>query len=203
MASDGRLHSRIVAILKLILPLIAVLLLASLFLTPGEDGTEGELVFSEAEIADVGSGLEISRPTFSGMTRGDDVFQFSADKVVPDAIPPNRATITALVGTVDLANGGSVDLSAEAAELDIEAREIGLRGAVEVATSEGYLVTTEALDLDLGVGAMESAAPVRTDGPLGEITAGHLRIAPDKQGARIILFDDRVRLVYRPIAKVD
>ena len=52
------------------------------------------MVFSPGDVEALGEGLRISNPTFTGTTRGDDRFRFTADLVVPDAAPPERAAIT-------------------------------------------------------------------------------------------------------------
>lgn len=198
MAAGRGLHSRLVAILKVGLPLLALLLLASLFLISPDDGLEGELVFSQGDLAALGSGLRITRPTFSGMTRGEDPFRFTAELVVPDAAPPTRAEVTGLSGEIDFAGGPGVAVAAETAELDIEAQRMALDGAVRVETTDGYRVTAPAMDVDLRGGVLEAAGPVETVGPMGSITAGSLRIAPGEAGPPVISFGDGVRLVYRP-----
>ena len=198
MAMSRGLHSRVVAILKLMLPLVAVLLLASLFLTSTEDGLEGEIVFSTGELPDEGVGLEISRPTFSGQTRADDRFRFTAERVEPDTVPPTRARIIRLTGVIDFTDGRKLELAAATGDLDIEARTVALTGAVRIVTSDGYEITTERLEADLGAGILRADGPVTTHGPIGEISSGRLVIAPGDKGRHVISFDDRVRLVYLP-----
>ncbi len=199
MAQGRGLHSRLVAVLKVGLPLVALLLLASLFLIPPDDRLEGELVFSRGDIAALGSGLRITRPTFSGMTRDEDPFRFTADLVVPDAAPPTRAAVTGLSGTMEFEGGPGVSLASQTAELDLEASRIALEGAVRLETTDGYRMTAPAMDVDLGAGVLEAVGPVETEGPMGRIEAGLLRIAPGPEGPRVISFGDGVRLVYRPV----
>lgn len=193
------------AILKVGLPLVALGLLSALFLIPYEEGPRGELVFTKGDMAALGSGLRISRPTFTGVTSGEDRFRFTADLVIPDAAPPTRASITNLSGNIAFISGLSVDLEADAAEADITKQRLELRDAVRIDTSDGYRATAPELRLDLQSGILEALGPVKADGPLGEITAGTLRIAPrpaDDAGHRIS-FGNGVRLVYRPAGGTD
>ena len=97
MAAGPGLYSRVVAVLKVGLPLIALALLAGLFLAPREE--ERGVVFSPGDVEAFGEGLRISNPTFTGTTRGDDRFRFTAELVVPDAAPPERAAIERPAGT--------------------------------------------------------------------------------------------------------
>src|SRR4051812_14122297 len=105
MAFAGGWHSRIVAVLKVGLPLIALGLLAALFLVQTDDRLAGDLVFSRGDIEALGSGLRLTNPVFTGTTRSGDRFRFTAEEVVPDAAPPKRAAITRLGGTLELAGG--------------------------------------------------------------------------------------------------
>lgn len=200
VAVGAGFHSRAVAILKVGLPLVALGLLSALFLIPYEDGPRGELVFTKGDMAALGSGLRISGPTFTGVTRGEDRFRFTADLVVPDAAPPTRASISNLSGNVEFTSGLRVDLTAETAEADIEGQRLELLGDVGIETSDGYKATAPRMDLDLRSGVLEAAGPVEAHGPMGEIVAGSLRIAPGTgAGAgRMISFGNGVRLVYRP-----
>ena len=64
MAAGPGLYSRVVAVLKVGLPLIALALLAGLFLAPREE--ERGVVFSPGDVEAFGEGLQISNATFTG-----------------------------------------------------------------------------------------------------------------------------------------
>lgn len=193
-------YSRLVAVLKVGLPLIALALLAGLFFIPAEDRLEGELEFSRADLAALGSGLRITRPTFTGTSRGGDRFRFTAELVVPDAATPTRASIEALAGHVEFADGRGLELGAETAELDIEAQRMQLMGAVEIETSDGYRIIANRLDAELGTATLTATGDVVAVGPMGRIAAATMTIAPAASDgdARMISFGKGVRLVYDP-----
>jgi lipopolysaccharide export system protein LptC len=197
------LYSRIVAILKVGLPLVALGMLSALFLIqPEERIGGGGLEFSPGDLAALGSGLRVSNPTFSGTTIGGDRFRFTAELVVPDAAPPTRASITALSGRLDFADGGAVALAAAAGELEIPAHLLALSGAVRIETSDGYRISAERVALDLGTGVLETGATTKTEGPLGRIDSGSLRIAPAEgvEDAHRFSFGEGVRVIYIPPA---
>ena len=201
MAAGPGLHSRIVGILKLGLPLVALGLLASLFVVQNDDGIDGSgIVFSQGDVDALGSGLQISKPTFTGTTRGDDRFRFSAETVSPDAAPPKRAQISGLSGTLDLTDGPAVTLAAEQGDLDIPTQRLDLRGKVLITTSDGYRMVTDQATLDLKAGSFVSGSEVDTTGPLGRITSGSLLIAPAAASGEVrrFSFGNGVRLVYDP-----
>ena len=126
MGSERDLYSRFVAALKLVLPLTAAGLLASLFLNRPVDDTGSEIVFTTADIDALGSGLQISNPTFTGTTRSNDRFLFTASVVTPDNAPPTKAEISALQGQIDFENGSSLEVSANTATLDLNEQHLAL-----------------------------------------------------------------------------
>lgn len=203
MAQAPDLRSRIVTILKVGLPLVAVGMLAALFLIQTDDSLGGgEVIFNEADLEALGSGLRVTNPTLTGTTAGNDRFRFTADLVVPDTAPPKFATITTLSGEMLLLRGLTLDLDAPEAVLDLETQHMALSGNVSVLTSDGYRLRSETMSLDLAAGVLEADSNVRTDGPLGTIDSGTLRIAPSNADrsntAQLISFGGGVRVTYDP-----
>jgi lipopolysaccharide export system protein LptC len=200
MANGRGWHSRIVAILKLGLPLVALGLLSTLFLVQTDDRLGGGVVFSKGDVEALGSGLRISNPTFTGTTRGEDRFRFTAALVVPDAAPPKRAEITTLAGTLELHNGPSVTVQAASGDLDIATQRLDLTGSVVIETSDGYRIVADKATLNLKAGDMVAGDKVVSTGPLGKITSGSLHVAPAAATgeARRFSFGNGVRLVYDP-----
>lgn len=202
MAGPG-LYSQVVAVLKVGLPLVAVAMLAGLFLISEEGRPRGELVFSPADLAALGKGMRVTRPVFSGVTDGGDRFRFTAGEVTPDAAPPTRADIATLAGRIDFADGRGVDLSAARGELELEAQRLTLSGAVRVETSDGYDVAAERVDVDMAAGGLVATGEVVGVGPMGRIDAARLTVSAPQEagGRRRFLFEDNVRLVYDPATK--
>ena len=200
MASDPGLHSRVVGVLKVGLPLVALGLLASIFLVQTDDTLGGGLVFSRGDIDALGDGLRITNPTFTGTTAGQDRFRFTAALVEPDAAPPERARITTLAGEVALHNGPVVELEADTGDLHIPTERLDLAGNVRIRTSEGYRMNSEQATLDLQAGSLVAGNAVETTGPLGRIDSGSLTVEPAAESgeARRFSFGNGVRLVYDP-----
>ena len=196
------LYSRVVAILKVSLPLVALGLLSALFLIQSDERRGGDLVFTKGDIAALGTGQRISDAIFSGTTRDEDRFRFTARQVVPDAAPPTRAAITTLAGTIDFTGGLSVAVQADGGDLDIPAQRLGLSGDVRIETSDGYRMAADTVALDLRDGTLVAGDTVETEGPMGRIDSRTLSIVPSEGDgqARRFSFGDGVRLVYDPRA---
>lgn len=201
MSGPG-LHSRIVTILKLGLPLIAVAMLAGLFLNSQDGRGGGELVFSPADLELLGEGMRVSRPVFSGVTDGLDRFRFTAETVTPDAAPPTRAAIQTLSGRIEFSGGTQIDLKSETADVDLKTRRMTLQGGVEAQTGDGYVFRAKEAQVDLDLGGLTAKGSVSGDGPMGRIDARSLAVSPPRgdDKARTFLFQDDVRVVYAPPA---
>ncbi len=197
------LYSRFVTVLKVGLPLVALAMLSALFLIQNDDGPGATITFSPGDIAALGAGMRVTNPTLTGSTRGDDRFRFTAEVVVPDAAPPTRATLTGLDGRIDFTDGTAADIAARSGEIDLDAQDLALTGAVRIATSEGLAVTGDDVSVDLRLGVLEARGGVVTEGPMGRIDSETLRIEPSAgaEGARLITFGNGVRLVYDPASR--
>lgn len=210
-------RTRLVAILKVGLPLVALGMIATLFLIPADDGPQGGgISFTEGDMEALGEGMSVTSPILTGTSESNDRFRFTAERVVPDAAPPTRADMTRVAGEIDFDRGTTMRVSAPVAAFDLESQRIALGGPVLIDTSDGYAMRAEAMDLDLARGVLEAGQSVTASGPLGEITSGTLRIEPgsssgssagdapgDASGdaeARLFSFGNGVRLIYVPTA---
>ena len=194
------LYSRIVAVLKVGLPLVALGLLAGLFLVRTEDELAGSLMFSDADLAALTSGMQVSNATFSGTTDQGDAFRFNTREVIPDAAPPTRAAIAGLEGSLVFEGGNSMTLSATQGDLDISGQRLSLTGDVTVATADGYAVRSPHMEINLREGLVEAENPVLAEGPAGNIRARALRIArtAEDPDLHIATFTGAVRAVLQP-----
>ena len=198
MARSGDLWSRVVGVLKIGLPLLAIVLLSSLFILPGEERVEGGIIFSEADLEALGEGLRITQPVLTGATRDDDPFRFTAAAVVPDAAPPTRAAIEDLAGGITFAGGQRFEVAAPVAEVDLRAQVMEAGGRVTVTSSDGYRISADRVVVDLVAGTLEAEGDIAGAGPMGTIAAERMSIvpAPGGEGRRVFSFGNGVTLRY-------
>ena len=200
MANGPDLWTRVVTILKVGLPLFAVGMLSAMFLIPADERISGAVQFSKGDIAALGQGLRVSNPVLSGTTTTGDTFRFTAEMLIPDAAPPKKASIEKLAGEMTFKDGLIARLNAATADLDLVTHQMHLSGAVRVETSDGYTLRADRMSVDLKANALEADTDVATEGPMGRITSGTLRVAPagDGQPAQqhLFSFGNGVRLIY-------
>lgn len=198
-------RSRVVVILKIGLPLVALAMLSAMFFIQTDDGLPGGgIAFTKGDMEALGSGLSVTNPILTGTSQNNDRFRFTADRVVPDAAPPTRADMTRVSGHIALDRGAALDVAAPTAAFDLQGQRIAMTGPVLIDTSDGYHMRAATMDVDLAKGVLEAGQSVESQGPLGTITAGSLRVEPtpgvQNAATRLVSFGNGVRLIYLPPA---
>ena len=192
-------YSQMVSLLKVAFPLAALALLSTLFLLARAMETDTAIPFADFEIQERLRDQQITGPFFSGTTQTGDQISFSAQKLSTpqDSIGTNRAED--VNATLQSAKGATFELQANVAELDIAGNAANLSGAVSMATSTGYNITTEQLSSQISTLDVNAPKMVKVTGPVGTFTAGNMRIfSPNEAENTQMLFSGGVKLVYTP-----
>lgn len=198
-------YTRFVSTLKIGLPLVAIALLASVFMLSGRSELPGGLSFSASDMRALGTGLKVTRPRFSGASIDGDIYDFMAEEVAPRSTKLESAEITDLAGTVRFRDGQSVAIAAEKGEVNLVGETLQLSRSVRIDSSEGYRASADDLYLDLRAGSITGVGNIRATGPLGEITSSSLQITSEEglalgklsQSARLF-FSNGVKVRYEP-----
>lgn len=198
-------YSRTVRWLKIGLPLLALAILTSLFLIPRDQGFDGGLIYSTADLIALGEGMTVSNPRFTGATDAGEPFIVSAASATPDGPDPTEVALSAPRAEIDQAER-SVSLQAAAGMMHPRDGRIALDGGVRLETTDGYLVTTEAVSADVKGGTLTAPGAVRAVSPHGVIEAGSFRAIREESqkdaaspGAGTkFWFEDGVKVTYDP-----
>ena len=193
---DG--YSRLVAFLKVILPLTALGLLSTLFLLSRSVDLTTTLPFGEAEISErLREGL-ITSPYFSGTTnRGDQII------VTASTAKPGNAGEMAqakdLNAVINMTNGTKVNVEALLGSFDPAGDFARFTGDVLVETTSGYILTTEAMESRIKRLELRSDGAVQGQAPFGTLEAGRMELKTDSlTNDAHLLFKDGVKLIYDP-----
>ncbi len=191
-------YSRIIALLKVVLPLAALVLLSTLFLISRGAEQDTVIPFAQKEIEERMRGQQITAPFFAGSTANGDDILVSANNVRSND-GGNPATAVGLFATLRFAKGGHVRLTSDQGNLQPDKETAQFLGAVTIVTEDGMRVETERLDTHLNEIFAQSPGTVHATSTLGSLTAGSLRIHTKSQGDAVhILFNNGVKLVYEP-----
>lgn len=199
MARQAETYSRVIAWLKIILPLIALGLLSTLFLLSRTAEPSDTIPFADPNMVSRAANQQVTAPRFSGTTADGDVITLRASKAQPSGLDDGVALASDLNATLALTDGSQVILSARNARIDEPSNQLVLDGSVRVVSTTGYEILTEGLVTAMDQVSVESTGPVQGIGPVGRFTAGKMtlsRSGPD--GGAQLVFTDGVKLVYDP-----
>lgn len=187
-------YSRVVTILKIVLPLIALTLLATMFLFARAPISDSTIPYTEIE--DIARESRVTQPQITGVTDEGAIVTITADTARPE---DGIIYIDGIDAEFDSPEGTDIHLSAGTGVVDTVAQVAHLQGLARVVTSNGYQMETTGLTADLEAGTVLSDGPLEIRTPYGSLTAGRVQVetgAPGT-GARMV-FNEGVRLVYQP-----
>lgn len=192
-------HTRVVAWLKVALPLTALAILSTLFLVARRIDPEDALPYAEVDVEDLAREPRMTAPTYAGTTSDGAALTLSADEARPTA-EGTPAAAAGLRLELDTPDGARTELLAGSAVMGDATREVILSGGVTVTTSSGYRLETAEVAARLDRTGLESRAEVTATGPAGQIRADRMVLSQDGQtpGAYVLVFNGKVRLVYQP-----
>ena len=199
MARSAGTYSRVIAWLKILLPLIALVLLSTVFLLSTDVDPGADLPFSDREMAERAASQQVTAPYFSGATNSGALLTIMAETARPDPENSGRAFASMVTARMKMKDDSQIMLSSDEATLsDLDDTAI-LTGGVLIESSTGYVMRTGGLVASLNKIEAESTGPVEATGPAGTITAGRMRIETIENGEDVrLLFTEGVKLVYDP-----
>lgn len=197
--AEMRQYSRTVNWMKIVLPVGAIALILTIFLT-GEDRGAVIDMQSTANVAALGAGLKLENPRFAGQTDAGDPFIVTARSALPDGAVPDRIELDQPSGEVRLSDGIRLVVTALAGEMFRKDEELHLNGSVQLETSNGYTAQTDRVELDLANKTAVAPGMVQAEGPLGGIRADRLSVVRKTPEAKdvTVRFEGNVKVTYIP-----
>lgn len=198
-AANDNLHSRVVAWLKVLLPLTALAILSTLFLFSRTIDPSDAIPYARVDVEERARAPRVTQPSYAGVTADGALLSVSADEARPGA-DQGAGSATALAGLLETPDGARTELTAAQAELDTSGGLLTLSGGVTVDTNAGYHIETDALSVRLDRTGLDSPGAITATAPMGRITAAGMTLSPDPvtEGSYVLVFKGRVKLVYEP-----
>lgn len=197
MAADN-LHSRLVALLKVVLPLAALAVLSTLFLVSRGINPEEAIPYADVDVADRVREPRLTDAAYAGLTSDGAALTMQATDARPGIEgSTNAGQATGLTGRLETPDGGATDLVAGMAQLDADADLVLLSGGVVLTSSTGYRIEAPALSVATDRTALDSDGAVTATGPIGNLQAGSLHIGLEGE-AYVVVFKSGVKLIYTP-----
>jgi lipopolysaccharide export system protein LptC len=184
-------YSRFVGAMRLLLPLIALGLVAVLVAWPDpyEDDKGFRLTFSNLR---TGNGeLAMENPRYVGRDSNGMPFEVTALSATQDKEDRKRVSLETIQADMTLSDGTWVSLTANHGIFHQDREVLELGGMVNLYSDRGYEFHALTASADLAAGTVVTADPVRGQGPFGILEANAMRVS-DK-GKRMI-FQDGVKV---------
>lgn len=199
MVQRGDTYSRLIAWLKLLLPLVALVSLSTLFLLSRGSQTSQDLPFAEGSVPD---SEVVMAPQYAGTTARGDAITMTAQRLRPTGKRDGELEADGFSATMDMTDGSHLTLDADLAMIREEEKGALLQKSVRITSSAGYEMVTEKMRTALDRIEAETLAPVSGEGPAGRFTAGRLKITSSGETDDVqLLFTDGVKLIYDPKKK--
>jgi lipopolysaccharide export system protein LptC len=187
-------HSTAVAWAKVILPLLALALLSTLFMVSRSINPDDAIPFADVDVQDRVREPRMTAPRWSGVTADGAALTLTAADARPQSGGAQAEGLQAVLATPD---GKVTTFNAAQAELNQNDGKLVLSGGVQVETADGMLVETEGLTALLDRTEVTAAGAIRAKGPLGDLSAGEMRLTQGQKGY-VLLFQNGVKLIYLP-----
>lgn len=196
--AGGTTYSRVVAWLKVLLPLSALALLSTVFLLSRTEESEATLPFAQQDLEDRLRSQRMTEPVYAGTTEGGDSVVVRAETAMPDLDVTGGARAETVTTELRLKSGIVVNITATEARLNDSDNQALLDGDVVIVTSDGYRAETPRISSALDRLDLVSGALLLT-GPSLRLEAGTMRVRRDgADGQEVAYFTDGVKLIYHP-----
>lgn len=183
-------YSRFVGLMRFVLPATALLLVALLVLWPRLMGGGGLIAPMFVDAPKQLDSMHMHRPRYVGQTNEGRPFTVRAEAAETDPAAPDRIQLDRLAAQIDTPRRG-LELAAQSGVYHRDSEELDLAGGIEVLTSDGYRLETEAARVLLQHGRVIGERPIAGIGPAGQLRADQFEIRNDGD---LLRFEGRVKV---------
>lgn len=167
----NRKYSSFVRSLRLVLPLIA-LIMTVVVLTWEEAGRRVEPM-KKAELLPQSENIqnELLKPVFNSVDDKNQPYTVTADRAVQNRENPDILELQKPVANLAMNDGAKIDADAADGIYQQKEQKLNLEGDVHIKHSNGYVLSTQELRVDLVTQKAYSGRDVRIEGPGGTLDA--------------------------------
>lgn len=199
MARAADTYSRVIAWLKVLLPLVALALLSTVFLLSTDPEQALDLPVAQSDLRDRASKLQVTNPYFTGTTESGAQVSLFAEAARPSPKPADDVQADSVEARIVMQDGTRVQITAPGVTLDPGPGALTLSGGIVLASSSGYIVHTNTLTGSFDPIHAETVDTVEGEGPPGRFTAGRMTLTEDAATGNLYLnFTEGVKLIYLP-----
>lgn len=189
-AANGSSHDRLIATLRIVLPMAVGVLAAFLALAPLTVGRDISFVLSKDRVDVASERMRVERAVYRGEDSKGEAFTLNAASAIQATSRDPIVHLTQLDAKIQLTDGPAT-IRANQGRYDMDNQDIAIDGPVVFDTADGYHITTRDVFVNMNDRMAHSRAPVDGTMPLGHFTAD--RMSADLE-RHIVRLDGRARL---------
>ena len=187
-------HSSRVRLLRIALPVIAVLIIA---------GIAGAYILSQANLPQVtiantafeNGRMVMRNPVLDGVDGKQQPYRLTAREAVQDPKQPRQVELDSISAEVPVQQGIYAHILAGTGFYDGDAKRLDLGGDIEVVTDDGMTAKLRDAAVDIGAGTLKTDNPIAMTTEQAEISAESMFV--EDNGAKVV-FENRVKMTIFP-----
>lgn len=193
-------YSRIVATLKIVLPLTALVLLSLVFLVARTIDPTQAIPLADIDVEDRARDPRLSGARFAGVTADGAALTIVTETARSDPSAAMRLEVSGLDLHIEGEGGEDMRARADNGVIDRGTGRFEMSGSLDIATTPGYHLSSDRIVGLLDSTHVESPGPVSGRAPAGEISAGNMVMRTDSAGGAgyMLVSGGGVRLLYQP-----
>lgn len=195
MGPSSPYWDRFIAVMRITLPLLALLLGGITLLWPVLNETEVSFTLSKDEVAKSDGIIRMTKLSYVGTDAVDRIFRVQAAAGQQEDPQAPRVRLTDIRAEMELEAGNPATVTARTGIYRMKESSLSLVGGVHVNTANGFKLDMAGAEIDLKGHKATGQGTINGSSDLGTLEAGRMEILVD---AREGFFDGGVRLHIKP-----
>jgi lipopolysaccharide export system protein LptC len=172
-AAPGSNHDRLVAVARIVMPIMVGVLAAFLVMMPLANAGEVSFLLDKNKVDVAKERLRLQSALYRGTDGKGQPFTLTAGSAVQKSSAEPIVRIEQLAAKLQLSDGPA-RIVAPRGRYDMESQKVALVGPVNVVAANGYRLDTENSTIDLKTRQMQSGGAVTGTVPQGDFSANRL-----------------------------
>lgn len=198
MALRINLYSYFVTVAKITLPMVAIGLLASLFLLANGPNETVSIPYSDIELDEIIEGQRLAAPNYQSVLDDGSALTVNAAQALPDTEIRGRINSEEIIARVTEQSGLRTVLTAPQGRFDENDQTATLEGGILIRRSDGYQAITEGMTVEIEENVVRSHGRIEIQGPKIFLEAGQVELTQGSNGpgSEVMVFSEGVKLIY-------
>lgn len=189
-ASSGSSHDRLIAVLRIVLPIAIGVLVILLALAPLTVGRDISFVLSKDRVEVARERMRVTTAVYRGQDSKGQPFSLTAGSAVQTTSSDPVVRLQKLAAEIQLPEGPA-RIVANRGRYDMDSEKVAVDGPVHLRSADGYDIQTRDVGIDLKTRMVASDGPV--DGRMNIGTFSSDRFTADLT-KRVVVLEGRARL---------